>query len=368
MEYLKKMKTIQNTMLEFLDDEEENQELFDDLSKLLNFQQEFPDINELKKILYLIYGISRDHQRKPFFFDKIKKIILLLKNEIKQTFSNAQIFRLFINNKAILLILIDESILTLDSNILQEIKYEEKFFYPEIIKNDDKYELSEEIPEFYDEIRRKGENNSYICELIRADNIEEFIIYVTKNLISLSTTIEPSIYETNSFLEIITPSLIEYAAFFGSIQIFRYLFQNQINLTPSLWLYAIHGRNPDIIHFLEENEIKPQDKTYQECLKESIKCYHNDFALYFQNKFIEKVDLKSNYYRNEICYAFQFYNFQFIPDDLDEKLCFYYAIEYKYIELIDYYYKNLKGLDINELIILNFYFHLISNKKNLNII
>ena len=84
----------------------------------------------------------------------------------------------------------------------------------------------------------------------------------------LDSKIEQSIYETNSFLlknSIENPekqmykylnhkrlkikneiSLIEYAAFYGSIQIFQYLRMNNASLNKSLWLYAIHGQNAEI--------------------------------------------------------------------------------------------------------------------------
>ena len=104
------------------------------------------------------------------------------------------------------------------------------------------------------ELKKLGENNSYISELIRNDSIDEFIIYLNKNPNLLSTTIESS--------------LIEYAAFYGSIQIFRYLFINGIELKPSLWLYTVHGRNLELIHFLEENHIDPPNKDYQKVLDE----------------------------------------------------------------------------------------------------
>lgn len=39
---------------------------------------------------------------------------------------------------------------------------------------------------------------------------------------------------------------------------FRYLRKNGIELTPSLWPFAVHGRVPDIIHILEEQKIKPE--------------------------------------------------------------------------------------------------------------
>ena len=349
MEYLQKMKDIQNIILEFLDNDEEDQKLFDDLKNLLTFQQDELDAHELKSILYLISTISTNHHRTQFFFDKIKKIIIFLKNEIKKSFSNDDIYELFEDNKLLLLILLDEGIFTIDYRILSQIeKNHQHFFYPEIIKIDKKYMKREEIPELYDEKRRKGENDSYICELIRTDNIENFIIYTTRNCISLSSTINKSIYETNSFLEDLNPSLIEYSAFYGSIQIFKYLFQNQIDLTSSLWLYAIHGNNPEIIHFLEENQIYPEDKTYKKCLEMSIKCHHNDFALYFQNNFIDKNDELFQYY-----YGFHYYNFQFIPVEYLNKFFFYWAVKFDYFILVDFYYnKYTKRLDDDEIEIL----------------
>ena len=54
--------------------------------------------------------------------------------------------------------------------------------------------------ENYEEKRQDGENHSHICSLIRNDSVEEFIAYINRNNISISSEIKPSIYETNSFL------------------------------------------------------------------------------------------------------------------------------------------------------------------------
>ena len=120
------------------------------------------------------------------------------------------------------------------------------------------------------------------------------------------------------------------STFYGSIQIFRYLLQNQVDLSPLLWIYAIHGQNPDIIHLLEENQIKPEDESYQKCLKESIKSHHNVFAMYFKTNFVSDVfDVISNYSKNEFYYGFRFYNFQFISSELNQKFFFYYAVQFE---------------------------------------
>ena len=97
-----------------------------------------------------------------------------------------------------------------------------------------------------------------ICSLIRQDSVVDFITHVNRYNISPLSRISPSIFETNPFLiDNTNTSLIEYSAFFGSIQIFRYLLMNNAELTPSLWLYAIHSKNAELIHLLESNEVPP---------------------------------------------------------------------------------------------------------------
>lgn len=65
-------------------------------------------------------------------------------------------------------------------------------------------------------------------------------------------------------------TLIEYASFFGPVQIFKYLYQNGVEKTPLLWIYSIHGDNAELIRILEDHEIKPEDKTFESCNEESI--------------------------------------------------------------------------------------------------
>lgn len=139
----------------------------------------------------------------------------------------------------------------------------------DLIDDDDK------IPENFYEERKTGENGSFIAKLIQKDSVEDFISHVNRTNLSLKSKIKLSIYETNSFLLKLNKkrfcefndnllnddtSLIEYAVFYGSIQIFNYLRLSGVELTPSLWLYAIHGCNGEIIHILEENQIKPKNE------------------------------------------------------------------------------------------------------------
>ena len=124
-------------------------------------------------------------------------------------------------------------------------------------------EISVIINEFKDYInsfeqnRQNGENDTYLSELIRNDSISEFISFVHQYNLLLSSKLRPSIFEMNPLLNEREPTLIEYAAFYGSIQIFNYLKDNDVTLEPSLWIYIIHSNNAELFYFLEEKQIRP---------------------------------------------------------------------------------------------------------------
>ena len=317
---------------------------------------------DMKLFLRLISKVAKNTFRKSNLFEKIEKIILHFENEIKQTFSNWEIFTIFKKQKRILLFLFEKRIINVDNAIAQYFLQKNDFyFYHEIkffIENKKKEIIESKLAKFepdilnnYEEKRRVGENDSYICFLIRNDLIDEFITFVNQTNLTLSNSIKPSIFETNSFLlkkkEI---TLIEYAAFFGSIQIFQYLRLNNIELTSSLWLYSIHGRNGEIIHLLEESHVVPERKSYEKCLEESIKCHHNDIANYIQNNYINSNEEKFN--ENVLSYSLHYHNYEYFTNDMNNKFIFYYACQYDYLELVKLYInRDELNINLNEKII-----------------
>ena len=84
------------------------------------------------------------------------------------------------------------------------------FFYPEVKKyipkeqadNIEKelFEYNSNVFEKFNENRHKGENEFYICQIIRNDSVEDFIVYINQNNIPLSSYIKHSLFETNSYL------------------------------------------------------------------------------------------------------------------------------------------------------------------------
>ena len=353
LDFIDKMKKIQSNFLIFIENEkdsEENFQIFDD-DQINLFNQ-----HEIKMILKLISRISNNHCRPTNFFPKIEKVLQQIFHKNRPKFENDEIFTIFKGNKRILLFLFEEKIISMNDYIasfMKEEKYLKKqyphYFFNEIksfIDDELKEEIAKQLPENYEEKRKKGENDSHICELIRDDMIDEFISFVNQNNFDLNSMIEDSIFETNSLLMKYQSALIEYSAFFGSTQIFKYLYMNGVNLSPSLWIYAIHSENPELINLLEQNKVIPFDNSlfcegYNECLKEAIKCHHNDMANYLQNNYIEKNE--SDFDDNIISYSFHYCNYSYFPSDIgNNKFIFYYACQFDYLEIVEFYIKNKK--------------------------
>lgn len=256
----------------------------------------------------------------------------------------------FKKNKRILLFLFNEKILIPDKEIMNtmfKLEYQDKkypyYFFNEIkpfvsktnqnkierylIQNVDKQFLD---PELFEKCRKEGENESFLCQLILEDSIENFVSYVTKANPKLTMTIKPSIFESNDYLLKNEPSLIEYAAFFGSFQIFKYLQLNNVVLKPSLWPYVIHGQNFDLVHLLEEYGIRPEDERYEECLIKSIKCHCVNLANYFHNYFVKEEIEEKN-----ISLSLRYYNYSHIPDDLNNDVDFDYLCSCDYYKIVE---------------------------------
>ena len=149
--------------------------------------------------------------------------------------------------------------------------------------------------------------------MIQKDQIKEFIIYINKNDYPINSIIDPSIYETNNFiLKQSKITLIEYAAFCGSIQIFSYLRQNGAKLNSSLWLYAVHGQHPEIFNYLEDNKILPSENdniSFEKIFKESIKCHHIDVANYIQENYLQN---ENEYSEDKLVNNLKYCNFMFV--------------------------------------------------------
>ena len=382
-EYLIKKKKIQESILEYIDATENLTEIRENLDNLLKGHNYVNNRHELSSLLYLIVKITKNHHHTLHFYEKIENILSNFKQDIKELYSNSEIFDIFKESKRLLFYLLEERLFSFDSQIATLFLQRDKFlksnyatyFYPEIKplvdeqlfqRNHRNLNYLKEMLENESEFNRKrkiGNNYCYVCKLIRKDMIEKFVEYINQSNFSINSTIEPSIFETNSYLADKEPTLIEYAAFYGSIQIFKYLFLNNVQLTSSLWLYAIHGNNPEMIYFLEEHQTKPENDSYEECAIESLKCHHNNLANYIIENLTQSQENEEYSFIHSA--AFKFFNYEYFPDNLENKFAFFDLCKYNHVTFVDLLVKHTK-IDINQRVISNeiFFINRISNHFN----
>ena len=381
--YIEKMGKAQNNLLEFLGDEKNSEENFQNLINFLIGFKVQKNQRDLKEFLHLLYNILDNHQRSPNFFPKIDRILQYIKEDIKKYFDNSEIFNIFKNNKRILLFLYEEKIIEFDEYVIKKFmlndKYEKceyiSYFLPEIKEYLAKEETkinkkmikiiqdktqSAKNPKDFNEKRKVGENGYKICRIIQKDDINEFIEFIQQQKISFNKTINYSVFEANSFLNdhfkmqmtnryYDKISLIEYAAFYGSIQIFTYLQNNGVKLTPSLWIFAIHGNNVELINILENNDIKPKD-SFIDVFKEAIRCHHNSIANYLEKKYLINSTEKS-----VVIQSLKYHNYAFIKENCIDQSFLVYLCKYDYPIFVEMTLETLKAKEVKENIIYIYY-------------
>ena len=178
-EYLSTMRKIQENLLEFLETSDDFSNAFGQFTIFLT-EQHFQN-ETLKEFLNLISKISMNHHKTINFIKKIESILIFLKSDILSKVSNLSLFNTFCDNKRILLFLFKNNFLTIDDYIYNQLTSSDDFteyFAPELILYQTKKPIEDAI---FEENREKGENNSYLCELIRNDSVKEFIILINKN-------------------------------------------------------------------------------------------------------------------------------------------------------------------------------------------
>ena len=348
-QFINKKQELQKCILDYLE-HGETIILNDQLISQLDDPILAEDKNEMKSTLYLICKIANNHHRNPYFFEKIEQILLHIREKMTSQLSNTEIFDIFKINKRVSLILIKEKFIEIDQIISQKIEKDNKlkeqyhfYFYPELEEfldeetKEDKKQFAHEISGnnfgLFETKRRKGENDTKICELIQNDSIDEFIQFVEQQKINLNETIEPSIFETNSLLIKKKPTLIEYTTFFGSLNIFNYLIEKQIELKPSLWIYSIHSQKEELINLLHDKNVQYPNNSIQSCIDEAVKCHHNDL-----------VELLSNFAQNGEFNVFdksvKFLNYVHFPTELNDINSFYYLCQNDNLKIVEILLKN----------------------------
>ena len=377
-EFVDKMKSIQIALLDFLEDEsDESEDKFEYLINLISSHKIINDKYEFKALLQLMNNISLLHRRCPNFISKNERLLRHFKKDIQKYFSNSEIFKIFKLNKRILLFLIEEKMMTIDEYIFSQItskKYAKEkyieYFQPEIkqfltngniekhgsineiLQNEEFLEkMNKEVEKYFYEKRREGENDDYLCELIRFNNIEEFITFTEQRNLPLDIEIKTSIFETNiiifDFFDQL--KLIEYASLYGSNDIIKYMQMKGVELTSNIWYSAIHSGNAELIKYLEDNHVSPPD----DILVMSVICHHNEISDYIIDNLIKEEDQQNNidneYYDKLYHSAIGSCNYCFFPSRMKYKNTFYDLCFYDYYTLVKLYLSE-GNIDVNAII------------------
>ncbi|KAK8892285.1 hypothetical protein M9Y10_029510 [Tritrichomonas musculus] len=364
-QYLDKGRNYQEYLLEFFSNDINTfQEFIENIESI----RDQNDRLEFMSFLYLLSNIANNYHRMPNFFNKIDSILLNYKDYIKQNFSQIELFKIFKKSKRILLFLLDNKMLTMTQGMADTITKEfyrkadyPAYFYYEIrpfinsrLREEIEAKIGQITPDEFNIKRKNAENDNYICNLIRNDLIDDFKQRIsTSSLSQYPKLIEPSIFETNFFLLNRKPTLIEYSAFFGSSDIFKFLNESKNKLPQSIWLYAIHGNKSDIIQIIEQNNVKPKDESFHECLIEAIKCHHLEIIEKFTQAHPDIIS-------DLIPQIIESYNFAYFPDDklIDNDTVWHNLNLNNYALFVNIFIKN-QEFDVNKLTIsIIFFFNL----------
>ena len=117
-------------------------------------------------------------------------------------------------------------------------------------------------------------------------------------------------------------------------------------MEPYLWFKAIHGRNPEIIHLLEDAKIEPENFSYQNLLAFAIQCHYDDIAQYILNNYIENDEDISLFIFKK---GLRYFDFSFIESKFVNKSNFYEICRRNYYILSAALLRNDKSIDINML-------------------
>lgn len=201
---LDKLKLNYATLINFIDDEENDEMKASFLFHIFKEQNYTENLDKIKSVLFSLLNIANNHHRSTNFYQKIEKILLIFKHQLQQNFTSQELLDFFKSNKRIILFFIENQIIP-TTQIKDYINTNKQYFLPEQNQN------STNIPLDYEKNRKIGENESHICELIRSDSVVDFISHVNTSSLKLKSTVPDSIFETNYFLNTLKrrPTLIE---------------------------------------------------------------------------------------------------------------------------------------------------------------
>ncbi|OHT11936.1 hypothetical protein TRFO_18412 [Tritrichomonas foetus] len=283
---------------------------------------------------------------------------------IKENFSQKEIYQLFSPCKQFIILLYEHGCINLNDILgSREFQDHDSFiFFPEIQENDEKYFLELKkyvwfnqlhiyytnkmtISEFKEK-RLLGLSEFEIVKIISEDKIDDFIDFVSSKNLDVFSKPATSVFEYDPLIKGMKPDLIEYAAYFGSIHIFKYLLMQyevaERLLDKNIFYFAVSGGSTEIIHLIESKE----KINYSLYVKYAIKTFQIDLVNYLFNQNPENL-------RRDIYYCIEFFNLEALLLFLAVLNEMHFTISYiemaamcGYVDLLSFFIK-ISDFDIN---------------------
>lgn len=256
------------------------------LNELIEFIENKHFFNNNDSISDLLDTLSLFFNADRIPSDDLTLILVQFQDQLTKYFENKSILNMypFETFKFFILHFSDLNIVKLEPNKMIEAH---QYFSPEMNftfhrKKTDDFQSEEEFIQF----RRSGRNGRKICEIIRNDNLSEFQQILSSTTAKITDTIPPSLFERFEMINQKGIGFIEYSAFFGSINIFKFLLANKVKVPPNLGQFAIAGGNYEIVHLCEE-----QNVSFDDCLKVAIQFKQDELVEYLLNNYQLTSDL-----------------------------------------------------------------------------
>ena len=93
IQYIGKKCDLQTNLLNYLDNSQNVEENYLALTNIIKDQKISKDKIELTDLLQLISKISINHQRSPYFFNKIEKVLTIFTEKMREYYSNDALFK-----------------------------------------------------------------------------------------------------------------------------------------------------------------------------------------------------------------------------------------------------------------------------------
>ncbi|OHT01640.1 hypothetical protein TRFO_31526 [Tritrichomonas foetus] len=340
----------QKTITEYLETDAINEDQMQCLFHKLNIHD--PNLPEARPVLdmflrmlcYLNIAMSNSNNASivqfmktvEYFLPTFKKAIDNYR-EVNKLFNDKEIFRLFKYHNPAILHLFHQGLLkpplanyTIENYFITEMYYFSKSFTSANITKEQYNSLRESNIHSIDEI----------SHIIRSDNAILFQEYFAKTNLDVNSEVPECFYEINKELSKNERklSMLDYASYFGSLDIFKYLLLNNAEISQFTPIYAVIGGNSEIMHILEDSKVIFTSK----CMKKAIKYHRNNIFNYLHETIgisLEKEHIKSclKYLNFEALYSIVNNKPDFLTDEVSKLFILQYAIKYRVPKLAVYF-------------------------------